>query len=460
MTSAAKKIKHPETQRIRNNILSQLKDFCKKRDRENPPVIIRAEVDVKGLEALPWLAAQQPTSRGYWSDRDNHFELAGIGAADVITGDLAIDYHKLMKILHYRLATSNKSPRYFGGSRFTFKGRRENSWNYFKAYRFILPRFEVKTHYDRTTFACNMLSNEDINTIKAALSHLSFPRTDYIPEKIPQCLLRFDSPDYKQWCNFVKTTLDSLESDCFEKVVLSRKTTLKFSKPLNTASLLSSLKKNTFKCFHFLFQPHARSGFLGASPERLYSRDKDIIQTEAIAGSRRRGDSNKKDKALSNELATSEKDFREHKYVVDDIQKTLNGFCESTQMDENPRLLKLSQCQHLITNFKGKLFSGIKDADLLASFHPTPAVGGTPKDRALEEILLREPFDRGWYAGPVGWIGKDSAQFVVGIRSGLTEGRFLHLFAGAGIVKGSIPEEEWDEIEAKINDFVTLFDHP
>jgi menaquinone-specific isochorismate synthase len=93
----------------------------------------------------------------------------------------------------------------------------------------------------------------------------------------------------------------------------------------------------------------------------------------------------------------------------------------------------------------------------LEKLHPTPAVGGFPTDRALRDIARLEPFDRGWYAGPLGWIAKDASQFVVGIRSGLTEGKRLHLFSGAGIVEGSVPEKEWEEIENKISDFVTLF---
>ncbi|MBW2108900.1 MAG: chorismate-binding protein, partial [Deltaproteobacteria bacterium] len=131
--------------------------------------------------------------------------------------------------------------------------------------------------------------------------------------------------------------------------------------------------------------------------------------------------------------------------------------CALLTQDEHPGVLKLSRCRHLITRFKGKLKNGVGDAQLLESLHPTPAVGGVPRDRALRDIALIEPFDRGWYAGPVGWISKSAAQFVVGIRSGLTEGRRLHLFSGAGIVRGSVPEAEWKELEDKISDFVGLF---
>jgi menaquinone-specific isochorismate synthase len=95
---------------------------------------------------------------------------------------------------------------------------------------------------------------------------------------------------------------------------------------------------------------------------------------------------------------------------------------------------------------------------VLRALNPTPAVGGHPKKGALEEIRSIETFDRGWYAGPVGWIGADGAEFAVGIRSGLVRGRRLTLFSGAGIVEGSVPEAEWAEIEQKIGDFTGVFE--
>ena len=106
---------------------------------------------------------------------------------------------------------------------------------------------------------------------------------------------------------------------------------------------------------------------------------------------------------------------------------------------------------------RGTLKDGVTDAGLLEALHPTPAVGGYPRDRALGEIRDLEPFDRGWYAGPVGWIGAEASEFAVGIRSGLVRGRTLDLYSGAGIVAGSVPDEEWAEIEQKIGDFTGMF---
>jgi menaquinone-specific isochorismate synthase len=457
MSTATEQIPINQTEHIKNAVMAQLMGKLEQTaPRDGHPVILRAEVQVEGLKALSWLCAQNPTSRGYWSNRDEPFELAGVGAADMITGDSDLDYNRLMGMLHKRLAMAQGNPRYLGGMCFYLNGSRDEAWARFKAYRFILPRFEVVVRNGAAIFACNMLSNEDLDVVRNAYSHVVFPDAEEVPT-LPKPVSRKNHPDEEGWRANLEAALEAFKPGVYEKVVLARKATFEFAKPVNAAVLLQALRKNTAPCFHFLFQPQAQSGFLGASPERLYRRDGDVIRTEAIAGSRTRGDSPGEDAALSRELLTSEKDLREHGYVVDGIGNSLGPLCGFLRAGEAPAVLRLPRCQHLITTFKGKLRKGVRDSELLEKLHPTPAVGGFPTERALRDITRLEPFDRGWYAGPLGWIAKDSSQFVVGIRSGLTEGNKLHLFSGAGIVDGSVPEKEWEEIENKISDFVTLF---
>jgi menaquinone-specific isochorismate synthase len=118
--------------------------------------------------------------------------------------------------------------------------------------------------------------------------------------------------------------------------------------------------------------------------------------------------------------------------------------------------MKLARSRHLRAGLRATLRPDVSTADLLAALHPTPAVGGTPHRRALALIRKLEPFDRGWYAGPVGWIGPEAADFAVAIRSGLVAEHRLALFSGAGLVEGSEAESEWDEIEQKISDFTGI----
>ncbi|MCK5033282.1 MAG: chorismate-binding protein, partial [Calditrichia bacterium] len=117
-------------------------------------------------------------------------------------------------------------------------------------------------------------------------------------------------------------------------------------------------------------------------------------------------------------------------------------------------VIKLRRLQHLYSKFHGKLKDETSDIEILSALHPTPAVGGVPGKEALEHIQSMEPFHRGWYAAPVGWIGYNSAEFAVAIRSGLVNGKNLALYSGGGIVDGSDVNSEWQEIENKIGNFL------
>ena len=221
--------------------------------------------------------------------------------------------------------------------------------------------------------------------------------------------------------------------------------------------LLESLKDATPNCFHFYVEPESGVAFLGASPERLFSRDGSAVVSEAVAGTRPRGVSSEDDDGLRDDLLHSAKDRSEHAFVRIGIGEALAPLCEELEIDGDVAEMKLARGRHLRSRVRGTLKEGVTDAGLLEALHPTPAVGGHPRDGALEEIRDLEPFDRGWYAGPVGWIGAEASEFAVGIRSGLVRGRTLDLYSGAGIVAGSVPEEEWAEIEQKIDDFTGMF---
>jgi menaquinone-specific isochorismate synthase len=230
-----------------------------------------------------------------------------------------------------------------------------------------------------------------------------------------------------------------------------------FDGDLDPTLLLESLKAATPGGFHFYAEPEDGAAFIGASPERLYRRDGRSVESEAVAGTRPRGVSSEDDDGLRDDLLHSAKDLSEHSYVRTGIQESLAPLCEELQMDQDISDMKLARGRHLRSNVRGTLREGVTDAGLLDALHPTPAVGGYPRGGAMEEIRALEPFDRGWYAGPVGWIGADASEFAVGIRSGLVRGRTLALFSGAGIVAGSVPDQEWAEIEQKIGDFTGTF---
>ena len=160
---------------------------------------------------------------------------------------------------------------------------------------------------------------------------------------------------------------------------------------------------------------------------------------------------------MANELVSSNKEIREYEYVKQGIKEQLDGLCTSFDFDEKRNLLKLKYQQHLYCEGEGSLSLDVDDGDIIQELHPTPAVGGYPVKEAPFFIDAIEPFDRGWYAGPVGWLSQNKAEFSVAIRSSLIHAKSIWLYAGAGIVEGSLARNEWDEIEGKIRSYLNFF---
>jgi len=418
--------------------------------------VIRAEVPVRHLDLLTWLSAQYPRSRGYWCDREGRFELAGIGTADLITGDEDSNYGDLTAALRRKLTTAGPPVRYFGGLRFGSIARQGEEWRRFGAYRFVLPRCELVRRDDRISFACNMRMDEPLERVLADLDRVVFPLVKPDP-LILRPLARLDLPDAAGWNACVGEVRRSIGEGTYEKIVLSRRSTFSFASRINAVALLQQLKAITRQRFHFCFQPDEEFAFVGASPERLFRRDGRALQTEAIAGTHSRGANPQEDESLRKVLLSNDKEQREHQCVVDGIRSVLDGLCTQVTQTPKPSVLLLVESQHLITSFNAVLRDGVTDAQLLEGLHPTPAVGGFPRESALPDIPRLEPFDRGWFAAPVGWMTRDAAQFAVGIRSALVAGAQVHVYAGAGLVAGSTAEGEWDEVDNKVKDYLKVF---
>ena len=191
------------------------------------------------------------------------------------------------------------------------------------------------------------------------------------------------------------------------------------------------------------------------------SRPRRALETEAVAGTRPRAAHDSDDDRLLDELLASSKDQREHAFVREAIVARLRPLTVDMDVDDQASAMTLARGRHLYTGIRATLRPETTPLDVLVALHPTPAVGGTPRSESLAAIAALEPFDRGLYAGPIGWIGRDAngldvAEFAVGIRSGLVDGRSLSLYSGAGIVEGSEAASEWAEVEHKIGDFARV----
>jgi menaquinone-specific isochorismate synthase len=445
--------------------------------------ILRVEVQIPTVEPLNWLAGQKSDVKTYWSDRQGHFTMAGVGTLDTIAGDLSINYSSIFGQLRQNLSSRFPKVRYYGGIGFSQDRPIDSTWKLFGNYRFVVPRFEIWTDGINTFFACNFRCKfsadlqsdkleftqaknhqQELDLILHELTQLDFTQIQIdsilplqLDFDLPKLRNRVDKPDRIDWQQNIDKALSTFSNRQLEKIVLARQSILTFTSNLQPQSLLRSLKPNNFHSYHFCFQIDPTTAFIGTSPERLYSRQDRLLKTEAIAGTRQRGDSERLDRELSDLLLNSPKDIHEHQLVVNNLNGILTELCHSVSVDRELTILKLNKVQHLYTQCQGILKSDLTDADILPKLHPTPAVGGAPRTQALKLIQELEPFERGWYAAPVGWVGDDEAEFAVAIRSGLIDRDRLLLFAGAGIVRGSQAEEEWAEIENKIRHFTDLF---
>ena len=179
------------------------------------------------------------------------------------------------------------------------------------------------------------------------------------------------------------------------------------------------LKKINIETYDFCFQNKENNGFFGCTPELLYSRMNNKIYSEALAGTIIRGRNAKEEKEFGEDLLKSKKDSDEYRFVFDYIKNELENLCKTVKVINKKEILKLSYVQHILSSFEGNLKSDSDDFKIISSIHPTPAVSGYPKQNIKELIKRYETFYRGFYAGPVGWIGKNDSEFAVGIRSGI-----------------------------------------
>lgn len=428
-----------------------------------PPLtpIIRLAFRIEDISPIEWLRAQRNTTQYYWSERAGNFEMAGIGEADVVVPKPARTLEKLFERMRARLSPQHPSLRYYGGFRFHPGAVKGERWKAFGDYRFVVPRFEVLRRDGRTYFVCNATMPPRTDAAQAldhfldALAAIQFPKTP-APFELPRVIARTDAPDRNGWDERVFLALDAIQAGRLGKVVLSRETVFKGDAPFDALAVLGALLEYSMRSFEFCFHPAEDRAFIGASPERLYKRNSCHIQSEALAGTRPRGQTDAKDRALAEALRTSAKEMREHQFVVNRLRQNFDTLCRHFTVQEHPSVMRQWSCQHLYSRIEGILRHDIGDANLIATLHPTPALGGEPRKEALKWIAREEPFDRGIYGAPVGWVGLDAAEFCVAIRSGLIQGNELALYTGAGIVEGSTPEDEWNEIDTKMESFLRV----
>jgi len=328
----------------------------------------------------------------------------------------------------------------------------------FPALKVFVPRWQVGRMGDSTVAVANLLVTPDapvdLLTGKVWKAHAKFGAFDYSRAR------RKDRPSAPRraeeiggagsYQHAVARALAAIGRGDYEKVVLARALKYTTDEEFHPMGILNHLRQRYPDCYSFSISGGRGRSFIGASPERLVRVAGGRMHTTALAGSAARGESASEDAALAQALLHSEKDLREHRLVFDSIVGRLADLKLTLEHAAQPRLLGLANVHHLHTPISANLPAGMHILDLVARLHPTPAVGGTPQGPALAAMAELESFPRGLYAGPQGWVDhRGGGEFFVGIRSALIDGRTATAYAGAGIVAGSVPEQEFAETELK-----------
>ena len=258
------------------------------------------------------------------------------------------------------------------------------------------------------------------------------------------------------WVEAVDEAVREIKDGWLDKVVLARDVNVWSQEPLDTRVLARRLAERFSSCFTFICDD-----LVGATPELLLRLEAGRVESIMLAGSAPRGADTASDERLGQTLLASSKDRQEHEFAVASVRDVLAGCCEQLTVDQTPQLLRLANVAHLVSTAHGTLTNNAHVLDVVATLHPTAAVCGTPREAALERIRALEGMDRGRYSGPVGWFDADGdGEWGIALRCAEVRGARARLFAGAGIVDGSLPEAELEETRLKLRAMQSALDSP
>lgn len=344
-------------------------------------------------------------------------------------------------------------PRVIGGFSFTDTHRDpppRSTWEGFPGAWFVLPEVQFTATSSGAWVTTTAVGSNAETRAKDRLERyqeLSVPERN--STNVPSVTRKTYAPERSDWQRQIEEATAKIGAGTLRKVVLAQALTAELSGPIATHEILSELGRSYPACIRFGFEPLTGGAFFGATPERLVTLEGKHVKTAGLAGSIGRGETQNEDEWLAEQLLTSEKNIHEHEIVVDTICEQLTPVTESVRTGERG-IRKLANVQHLQTPVSATLSESRHVLDLVEALHPTPAVGGLPPEVALQTIHDTEVFDRGWYAAPVGWFDANGdGTFGVAIRSAIARNDEATLFAGAGIVGDSDPDEEYDELQLK-----------
>jgi len=421
-------------------------------------------IEVSRLSALAFFAAGETQYKGkrfFWQNREKTFTLVGLGHAYVIENhedenrfDLI---EKQWKELTKNIVKEEREPQpiLFGGFTFDPKNNKTGEWDGFPQSFFSVATYQLVIRDEKVYISIHLITDKE-NSLED-FEQLRKERDQLIHAAQVKELKTYSKPQmtnyhelYKEdYLETISNVTSLIKADEAKKVVIARSLEMEFHDSLTSPQVLSHVVNEQPESYLFGLE-YEDLLFFGASPERLVKVENGQAYSSCVAGSIKRGTTAEEDKQLGESLLKDAKNLGEHQYVVEMIANTFAKNCIQYKVPKHPQLLKIRDIQHLYTPVEGKLLADATILQLIKHLHPTPALGGVPREAALTVIRQNESMNRGLYAAPLGWLDAEgNGEFAVAIRSAALKNNKAYLYAGGGIVADSEPFSEYEETLVK-----------
>lgn len=443
-------------------LLEGLQLALQQANKTNTTVLFSSVVKIQSLSPLSFYASgreQYLGERLFWQEPLSKSAIVGLGKVERIQTNpnnhrffnIEKEWKLLIEnsVIHSEGKIPATGPILFGGFSFDEEKSQSLLWDHFGDSFFYVPQYMITNVDNQTYFTTNLLCtpNGNIKRYMEIIEQGELLRqtcNDVGPFNENPFIEKMEI-EPEQWKSQVAKAVQTLKKTDMDKIVLARELRVKYQNQISSDAVLERLLNEQASSYIYSLES-GKDCFIGASPERLVKKENENVLSTCLAGSIARGKTNEEDKQLGDQLLNDPKNLIEHQYVVGMIKNTLQSECSQLEVPNKPVLMKTKHIQHLYTPVTAKCEKGKSILNLVKKLHPTPALGGLPKQAAVEWIRENESLERGLYGGPIGWIDSyGNGEFAVALRSALLQGEEASLFAGCGIVEDSIPEEEYKE---------------
>lgn len=355
-------------------------------------------------------------------------------------------------------ADAGHSPIFFSFNRFDAENPKpaDDMMSAFPRLRLLLPELVLYQNAEGSFLQVNSLGPVYEGRVERFVRHAqeAKPRT----HRAMSYKLNLDA--FADWQRVMDLGLSRIAEGRINKLVPSRRVELEATEPFSSKDLLVNLIDGSAQGTVFMYR-YGDVFFCGCTPELLLRKQGCEVQSMCLAGTCPQGSTPEESQVLAQELMASNKNRREHEYVVEFMRQVFARNCYSVNIPAEPNIKPLRHVQHLHTPVSAKVMEGTTLMGLASQLHPTPALSGTPVGEALMTLREAEAYNRGFFGGTVGYVDAEgNGEFSVAIRSGVFDGERGWLYAGCGIVEGSDAEQEFNEIDLKLKTILSAFEAP